>query len=68
MDQANYWQQKGLPSDKDGRMLSNYFDYEAYQEQMRNRKPTEKKKVTKAQIKQFRKKKEDKKRRRILMM
>jgi len=67
-DQESYWQSKGLPTDKDGRMLSNYFDYEAYQEQMRNAKPGEKKKVTKAQIKAFRKKKVDKKRRRILMM
>jgi len=67
-DQESYWSMKGLPSDKDGRMLSNYFDYEAYQEQMRNAKPAEKKKVSKAQIKAFRKKKVDKKRRRILMM
>jgi len=67
-DQESYWQKKGLPTDKDGRMLSNYFDYDAYQEQMRNAKPPEKKKVSKAQIKTFRKKKEDKKRRRILMM
>jgi len=67
-DQDSYWSSKGLPSDKEGRMLSNYFDYEAYQEQMRNAKPGEKKKVSKAQIKAFRKKKVDKKRRRILMM
>jgi len=67
-DQESYWQKKGLPTDKDGRMLSNYFDYDAYQEQMRNAKPPEKKKVSKSQIKSFRKKKEDKKRRRILMM
>jgi len=67
-DQENYWLKKGLPTDKDGRMLSNYFDYDAYQEQMRNATPPEKKKVSKAQIKGFRKKKEDKKRRRILMM
>jgi len=67
-DQEAYWTSKGLPTDKEGRMLSNYFDYEAYQEQMRNARPSEKKKVSKAQIKAFRKKKVDKKRRRILMM
>jgi len=67
-DQESYWQKKGLPTDKEGRMLSNYFDYDAYQEQMRNAKQLEKKKVSKSQIKAFRKKKVDKKRRRILMM
>jgi len=55
-DQATHWKKKGLPTDKDGRMLSHYFDVEAYQEQMRNCEPPQKKKVTKNMIKYYKKK------------
>jgi len=67
-DQATHWKKKGLPTDKDGRMLSHYFDVEAYQEQMRNCDPPKKKKVTKNMIKYYKKRKEDRKRRRALML
>jgi len=67
-DQASHWKKKGLPTDKDGRMLSHYFDVEAYQEQMRNCGPPKKKKVTKNMIKYYKKRKEDRKRRRALML
>eukprot|EP01125_Pyxidicula_operculata_P009048 TRINITY_DN298_c0_g1_i1.p1 TRINITY_DN298_c0_g1~~TRINITY_DN298_c0_g1_i1.p1 ORF type:complete len:160 (-),score=39.03 TRINITY_DN298_c0_g1_i1:254-733(-) len=67
-DQESHWKKRGLPTDKDGRMLSHYMDIEAYQEMMRNREPLKKKKVTKSMLKHYQKKKEDKKRRRFLMM
>eukprot|EP01124_Arcella_intermedia_P015755 TRINITY_DN2232_c0_g1_i1.p1 TRINITY_DN2232_c0_g1~~TRINITY_DN2232_c0_g1_i1.p1 ORF type:complete len:188 (-),score=47.85 TRINITY_DN2232_c0_g1_i1:50-613(-) len=68
VDQMTHWRTKGLPMDKDGRMMSHYFDVDAYQEQMRNAPPPKKKKVTKSMIKYFQKRKEDKKRRRVLML
>eukprot|EP01126_Amoeba_proteus_P025989 TRINITY_DN257_c0_g1_i3.p2 TRINITY_DN257_c0_g1~~TRINITY_DN257_c0_g1_i3.p2 ORF type:complete len:148 (+),score=38.28 TRINITY_DN257_c0_g1_i3:846-1289(+) len=65
-----YWMSKGLPTDKDGRMLAHYLDVDAYQEQMRlaSQDLPKRKKVTKKMIKHFKAKKEDKKRRRFLMM
>eukprot|EP01126_Amoeba_proteus_P057740 TRINITY_DN7374_c0_g1_i3.p1 TRINITY_DN7374_c0_g1~~TRINITY_DN7374_c0_g1_i3.p1 ORF type:complete len:178 (-),score=35.11 TRINITY_DN7374_c0_g1_i3:54-563(-) len=65
-----YWISKGLPTDKDGRMLAHYLDVDAYQEQMRlaAQDIPKRKKVTKKMIKHFKAKKEDKKRRRFLMM
>jgi len=49
MDSHNYWKRKGIPEDKEGRMMAHYFDVEQYQEQMRNLKqnPPKKRKVTK---------------------
>jgi len=67
-DQASHWKKKGLPTDKDGRMLSHYLDVDAYQEQMRNSEPPKKKKITKNMIKFYKKRKEDRKRRRALML
>jgi len=67
-DQTSHWKKKGLPTDKDGRMLSHYLDVEAYQEQMRNAEPPKKKKITKNMIKFYKKRKEDRKRRRALML
>jgi len=45
----SYWTAKGVPSDRDGRMLSHYLDVEAYQEQMRlaQLNPQKRPKVTK---------------------
>lgn len=65
-----YWQSKGLPSDKDGRMLSHYLDVDEYQEKMRQSaaEPKTKKRTTKKMVKAFKKKKEDQRRKRILMM
>jgi len=69
-DANTHWRKKGLPEDKEGRMMAHYFDVESYQEQMRNLKqnPPKKRKVTKKMIQFYKKKKEDKKKRRILMI
>jgi len=66
----SYWKIKGLPEDREGRMMGHYFDVEQYQESMRNMKqnPPKKRKVTKKMIQYYKKKKEDKKKRRILMI
>jgi len=55
----SYWKMKGLPEDREGRMMANYFDVEQYQEQMRNMKqnPPKKRKVTKKMIQYYKKKK-----------
>lgn len=69
-----YWASKGLPADKDGRMLAQFMDMDDYQEKMRlaaekaAEEGTQRKKITKGMVKAFKKKKEDKRRRRILMM
>mmetsp|Transcript_9680 Transcript_9680/g.10719 ORF Transcript_9680/g.10719 Transcript_9680/m.10719 type:complete len:256 (-) Transcript_9680:32-799(-) len=70
---ANYWESRGLPSDRAGRMMMHYFDHDAWQEQMRERKRVKelyqgknKRKVTKEMLKHFKKKKAEKKRRRII--
>lgn len=59
-----------VPTDREGRMMAHYFDFEAYQQQMRdaNENPLKKPKITKKMIKSYKKKKIDKQRRRILMM
>jgi len=52
-------------------MMSHYFDFEGYQEQMREaaeQGPTKKPKITKKMIKAYKKRKIDKKRNRILMI
>jgi len=66
----DYWTAKGLPTDRDGRMLAHYLDIDSYQDQMRLAKqnPVAKHKTTKKMVKAFKKKKEDKKRRRALML
>jgi len=66
-----HWKGKNVPTDRDGRMMSHYFDFEGYQEQMRaaaEAGPTKKPKITKKMIKAYKKRKIDKKRDRILMI
>jgi len=60
-DSHNYWKRKGIPEDKEGRMMAHYFDVEQYQDQMRNFKqnPPKKRKVSKKMIQFYKKKKED---------
>lgn len=69
---SSYYAAKGIPEDREGRMLSHYLDIEAYQEQMRaakaNPDTNARPKVSKKMIAAFKKKKVDKQRRRILMM
>jgi len=69
-DHSSYWDRKGIPSDKAGRMLSHYLDIDAYQEQMRmaSEQPQKRKKIGKNTIKLFKKRKEEKKRKRALML
>jgi len=74
---TNHWQKKGLPTDRDGRMMAHYFDLDAYQEQMRELKRQKlenpvslplgtKKPSKKAIIAYYKKKKEERKRKKIL--
>jgi hypothetical protein len=65
-----HWRSKNVPTDREGRMMAHYFDFEAYQNQMREATahPTKRPKVTKKMIKSYKKKKIDKQRNRILMM
>jgi len=35
-DSHNYWKRKGIPEDKEGRMMAHYFDFDQYQKQMRD--------------------------------
>jgi hypothetical protein len=69
-EKDSYWKKKGLPEDKDGRMMSHYFNMDAYQEQMRNAKqqPPKKRIVTKKMKQYYKKKKEERKKRRIQMI
>jgi len=70
----DWWEQRGLPSDRAGRQMAAYFDVDAYQEQMRESKRQKiaegksQPKLTKKMLDHFKKKKEDKKRKRLLMM
>eukprot|EP01120_Amphizonella_sp_Union-15-10_P000721 TRINITY_DN10751_c0_g1_i1.p1 TRINITY_DN10751_c0_g1~~TRINITY_DN10751_c0_g1_i1.p1 ORF type:complete len:279 (-),score=71.00 TRINITY_DN10751_c0_g1_i1:84-920(-) len=74
-DYSNHWEKKGLPSDRDGRMMAHYFDLDAYQEQMREAKRRKleepepivgKKPSKKAIIAYYKKKKEERKRKKLL--
>jgi len=68
----SYYAARGIPEDRDGRMLSHYLDIDEYQEKMRAAKtnvdPNARPKISKKMISAFKKKKIDKQRRRILMM
>lgn len=63
-----YWAKQNVPADKEGRMMSYFFDVEAYQDQMREAqaKPHVKPKISKNMVKSFKKKKMERQARRIL--
>jgi len=69
-DGLSHFSSKGLPSDRDMRMMSHYFDYEKYQEQMNAAKVDKegkgKKKKIKGTKKFWKEHKEKKKRRKML--
>jgi hypothetical protein len=71
---ASHWDLKNLPTDREGRLMSHYFDVEAYQEMMRrvsqekNSNPPPRPKVKRKLVEYFKKRKEEKKRKRILNM
>jgi len=66
-DSTAHWQTKGLATDKEGRQMSAFFDVEAYQEQMREKKERgeDKKKPVKLSRKQIDDLKEKKRQRKL---
>eukprot|EP01128_Nolandella_sp_AFSM9_P008169 TRINITY_DN4729_c0_g1_i1.p1 TRINITY_DN4729_c0_g1~~TRINITY_DN4729_c0_g1_i1.p1 ORF type:complete len:301 (+),score=44.12 TRINITY_DN4729_c0_g1_i1:105-905(+) len=66
-----HWSSKGLADDKAGRMMAHYFDVDSYQQEMQEKARAEalesgKRKLTKSQLKFFKKRKELKRARNML--
>jgi hypothetical protein len=65
-DNAAYYGSKGLPADREQRMMSHYFDYQQYQLQMQAVGDKKKKKLVKGTKKFWKERKEKKKRAKLL--
>jgi len=64
-DAGAYFTSKGIPSDRDQRMMAHYFDFETYQQQM-NANKDKKNKAPKMSKKFWKERKEKKKRAKLL--